>query len=314
MIPKHRFGLLAIIFWLFFMPAVVSVAGLRSNGFQPSVQQKIRNAYIEKPTDVIHFNGKFISTELKNHRLAIFYSFHSSQVDYFDPIIIGKKFHSPHFLAVSPWNTLLISNGWGKSIVEIDDLEGNGWKTFSGLENNRFNAPHGIAVDTAEGWIYVGDSLNSRIVRFKDMHGGQWQVFKDHEKKVAYSRQLVFKNGALWISNSYENRPGLNHGKGSNVLRIDDFGSGLVTEMYRNSRDNITGICPMEGILIVAVWGHKRRLIAKDLATGKEKTIADSRNEFGTPYGIYVNPLDGNIITTYFGDFRQNIGGFLILN
>ena len=136
----------------------------------------------------------------------------------------GQDFHHPHFLSLSPWGTLLITNGTGSTIVEITDLEGNGWREFGGVDIS-FNAPHGICIDDA-GWIYVGDSLNSRIVRFRDMYGTGWEVFGDLDRRIAYARQMVWYKGALWVSNSYEKRTGLNEGTGANVLRISDFSSG----------------------------------------------------------------------------------------
>lgn len=114
---------------------------------------------VSNPTDIIHFKGRFIATELFNNRLAIFDDFTFKSLDFFDPGSIGERFVNPHFLAITQKNTLLITNGWDNSIIEINDVKGTGWREFNGVET--FNAPHGICVDEA-GWIYVADSLNSR--------------------------------------------------------------------------------------------------------------------------------------------------------
>lgn len=294
--------------------AIAIIAVIYSQTKPLSITSIVRHDKIQKPTDIVNFKGKFVCTELKRNRLAIFDDFRFKHIRHFDPHNIGQRFRSPHYLAVSPWDTLLISNGWGKSIVEITDFDGSGWKEFKGLGVRSFHAPHGIAVDQDKGWIYVGDSLNSRIVRFKDMQGKNWQVFKDLEKKIAYSRQLVFKNGALWISNSYEKRKGLNPGKGANVLRIDDFESGLTTEVYSIKRSSITGIYPLKDQLVVAVWTRGPKLVVKDFRTGEIEAVEGSRNELKIPYGIYENPLDGKLIVAYFGDFKDKNGGFVLLD
>jgi hypothetical protein len=299
---------------LFLTAAVTAIAMVHSLRAPPTVRGMVETSGIEKPSDILRFKGKFVCTELKNNRLAIFDDFQFQQLDYFDPKAIGRRFSSPHFMAVSPFNTLLISNGWGNSVVEIADLDGRGWKVFKGAGERHFRAPHGIAVDRDEGWIYVGDSLNSRIVRFKNMQGDHWEVFKDHEKKIAYSRQLVFKFGALWVSNSYEKIRGLNPGVGANVLQIDDFSSGLVKEVYRTERSNLTGICPLRDHLIIAVWRGGNHLVAKELKDGQSAIIEGSHNRLKTPYGIYEDTSDGKLVAAYFGDFKDKNGGFLILD
>ena len=278
----------------------------------PVVENVVSNPGIHKPAHIIQFRNRYVSTEMENNKLAIFDDFDFKKIDYFNPRSIDKYFKFPHYLAISPNGHLLISNGWGKSIVEIEDLDGSGWKEFSGLAGSEFDAPHGICVD-AEGWIYVGDSLNSRLVRFKDMQGSSWEVFKDVDKKIAYSRQLICKNGAVWISNSYENREGLNPGHGSNVLRIDDFSSGKVQVIYEDAYTNITGILPLDDILLVARWGYNSDIVAVNLDNRGIFTIKNSHNELGVPYGFFEDKDENRIINAYFGSFGENPGGFAVL-
>ncbi len=277
----------------------------------PVIEKLVSSNDLHNPTDIIKFKGHYISPELHKNRLAIFDTLNLKNVHHFDPKKIGKKFHAPHYLAISPNGHLLITNGWGKEIIEIEDINGSGWKEYSGPENSKFNAPHGICVDE-EGWIYVGDSLNSRLVRFKDMQGSSWQVFKDVDNIISYSRQLICKDGAVWISNSYERRKGLNTGQGSNVLKITNFSSGKVEVMYEEKNVNISGILPLNNILLVAYWVNNN-IIAVNLKTNKITLVKGSQNKLGIPYGFFENKDTDQIITSYFGDFNTNLGGFAIL-
>jgi hypothetical protein len=218
------------------------------------------------PADIVRFRGKYVASELYRNRLAIFDDLSFSGLAHFDPRAIGKRFAAPHYLSVTPQNTLLISNGWGNSIVEIADLDGGGWKEFSGI-GRRFNAPHGVCTDKS-GWIYVGDSLNSRLVRFLDMEGRGFEEFSDIEKKIGYIRQMVCAEDGIWIANSYEKRKGINPGRGGNILRIRDFASGRVEDFAGNPASNITAVLPLPGSIAVRM---ERR--TPDPDCGSEGTI-----------------------------------------
>ncbi len=264
------------------------------------------------PTDILKFKNQYIATELKDNRLAIFNDLDHPKIRYFDPENIGRHFTAPHFLAISPSGSLLISNGWGKSIVEIEDIDGSGWKTFTGPSDDAFNAPHGICVDK-DGWIYVGDSRNSRLVRFKDMHGSAWQVFKDIDRKIAYVRQVVCNNGSVWIANTYERIAGLNPGQGGNVLRIDDFNTGKAAVVYEDKKAHITGILPLDGRLLVGRWSRQKNVVAVDLKSGKVFSIEKSNNRLGIPYGFFEDRESHRILNAYFGSLKSNAGGLTIL-
>jgi hypothetical protein len=245
--------------------ALVALLYQMGGGVSRGLQQPLRvvTGSLRHPADVVRFQGKYVVAELYANRLAMSDTLDFKQISYFDPKSIGKAFQAPHYMAVTAEGTLLITNGWGSSVVEISDLKGGGWKAFHGI-GKRFWAPHGICVDR-DGWIYVGDSLNSRLVRFRDMNGKDWQVFKDVDKRISYIRQLRCARDGVWVSNSYENRKGLNPGEGGNVLRITDFASGRAQEVFHIRNANLTALAPMgDGRLLVGLWGPYRQLAVVD--------------------------------------------------
>ena len=255
---------------------------------------------IRNPADIIEFKGRFVVTELLSNRLAVFDYPDFNGVDHFDPESIGRSFQSPHYMAESPSGGLLISNGWGSSIVQIDDLKGAGWTSFSG-KGTKFSAPHGICVDR-DGWIYVGDSLNSRLVRFRNMRGDGWQVFGDLDRRIAYTRKLVCRDDGVWISNSYEDRPGLNPGRGSNILRVADFESGRVEELYAVVDSNITGILPLDGNRsLVGVWGKIGKIGMIDFTRNELLLASRIRDGLGIPYGFWMDETNGILFVTHTG-------------
>jgi hypothetical protein len=305
---KKLFGII----FLTFGSSLFILSCSSNDKYIPFVEKVVSDPNIHKPTHIIKYNNYYISTELQNNKLAIFDTLEFDNIRYFDPKSIGKYFQAPHYMAISPNGHLLISNGWGKGIVEIEDIDGSGWKEFNGIKNNEFNAPHGICVDK-NGWIYVGDSLNSRLVRFKDMEGSSWQIFKDVDKKIAYTRQLICKDGEVWLSNSYENREGLNSGQGGNVLKISNFSTGKVQIVYEDNQTNITGIFPLDNTLLVARWSNNNDIVAVDLKTGEVLPVKGSNNKLGTPYGFFEDKNENELIVSYFGSFETNLGGFAIL-
>jgi hypothetical protein len=262
--------------------------------------------------DVVRFQGHYVATDITANRLIIFDDLALGNLRYFDPATIGQEFHSPHFLAVSAQGTLLVSEGWGSGIVELRDLDGGGWRRFSGGDP-RFKAPHGLCVD-ADGWIYVGDALNSRLVRFRDMTGTGWQVFADVDKRIAYIRQLRCEDGAVWAANSYEGRPGLNPGTGANILKITGFDSGRVEEVVRVPDASITGFARLPGGgMVLSLWGAHQRLAFTGRDNPKVEVIADSLLPLGIPYGIYQDPHSGSLLVAYLGSPRiKHDGGIAV--
>jgi len=272
---------------------------------------------LHNPTDLVYFQGKYVAAEALSNTLAVFDDLSLAGLRRFDPASVGEKLASPHHLAVSPWGSLLITEGWGGAVVEIRDLQGTGWQRFRGI-GKPLHAPHGICV-SGDGWIHVADSLNSRLVRFRDMAGRDWQVFADLDRRISYGRQLVCENGNVWISNSYERRSGLNPGDGANILQIADFSSGRARVMVSVSEGNITGILPLaSGRMWFGLWGwdRYRMLAVADTARGTYELVPGSRSDLGVPYGIARDPATGRVLVTYLGSLKHggsaNYGGIAV--
>ncbi|MDC0948943.1 hypothetical protein OAS86_06350 [Gammaproteobacteria bacterium] len=251
------------------------------------------------PSDAIRFDGHWVISEVYENRLAVVKTW-GQPPRYIESDGSGQTLHAPHYLAISPSGGLLVSNGWGRSIVEIDSLDDPHWTTFDGGDDP-LNAPHGICVSD-DGWIYVGDSLNSRLVRMHDIEGRDWQVFADHDHKIGYSRQIVCDDEGVLLANSYERREGINPGDGGNVLRIRDFASGDVEVVTSVSDSNLTALNPQpDGTLLYGLWGAYSRIAHFD-PLSKTRQLLDLPNTLGVPYGLRDHPERAErVIVAYFG-------------
>jgi DNA-binding beta-propeller fold protein YncE len=275
-------------------------AGAQPDGEPRYPPERFVTGTLSNPSHVIRYRDRYVATELLRSTLAVFEDFSLEGLRRADTTGAGLRMYSPHFLAVSPRGTLLVTEGWGTAVVELDSLAGDTWRRFSG-KGKRFSAPHGICVD-ADGWIYVADSLNSRLVRFRDMTGEGWEVFADRDRRIAYGRQLVCDADGVWIANTYEDRPGLNPGKGANVLRIRDFRSGVAEVALALPDGRITGIHLLpERRLLLALWGPRNALALADLRSGEITRYASTPPQWGAPYGISRDPLTGKLLVAYFG-------------
>lgn len=255
---------------------------------------------LHNPSHVLPYRGAYVATELLDSTLAVFEDFALTGLRRIDTGAAGLRMWSPHFLAVAPGGGLLATEGWGTAVVELDSLSGRPWRRFSGI-GKRFSAPHGICVG-AGGWIYVADSLNSRLVRFRDMKGAGWEVFADRDRRIAYARQLVCDADGVWIANTYEDRPGLNPGRGANVLRIRDFRSGEAEVLVSLPGGRMTGLQPLPGgRVLLALWGPRNQLAVADLAGGAVQRFAPTPEAWGAPYGISRDPATGKLLVAYFG-------------
>jgi hypothetical protein len=270
---------------------------------------------LHNPSHVLRYRGAYVATELLNSTLAVFEDYSLAGLRRVDTAAAGLRMYSPHFIATAPGGGLLVTEGWGTAVVELDSLAGRPWRRFSGV-GTRLNAPHGICVG-ADGWTYVADSLNSRLVRFRDMQGAGWEVFADRDRRIAYGRQLVCDADGVWIANTYEDRPGLNPGRGANVLRISDFRSGEAQVLLSLPGGRITGLQPLPGgRVLLALWGPRSQLAVADLATGAVRRYAPTPDAWGAPYGISRDPATGKLLVAYFGTevngVSRNPGGIAV--
>lgn len=266
----------------------------------------------EHPAEVIEFKGELWVTELLAKRVSAFDLSLSKVNQHFTHPQQGDSFASPHHFSKDE-NTLFFSEGWGKRIFSYDGQDAESLKEVSGTKYP-LKAPHGICRDGS--WLYVADSLHSRLIRFDLTTFNVADVFADKTKKVSYGRQIVCRDGQVWISNSYERREGLNTGEGANVLHIEDFDSGVAKEVVAFPNTNITGLTIYhDRYLLIAQW-HGNKIKVFDLQTN---TLLDTQIELpkpyaGPPYGITYVPQTGLLYVAFIGDIytKKNKGGIAV--
>ena len=78
----------------------------------------------------------------------------------------------PMGIWVSAGGTIYVADCFNNRIVQVDDMQGNGLKTYgsSGKTQGKFIHPTMISQD-ASGLIYVSDYDNDRLVRIENMEG-----------------------------------------------------------------------------------------------------------------------------------------------
>lgn len=130
----------------------------------------------------------------------------ATSVDYRTILRVGRPFHYPTNLALSPAGELYVSDGYGNA--RIHKFSSDGRLIFSwgepGSGPGQFQVPHGIAVDP-QGTVYVADRENSRLQLFtpEGEYLSEWtdvarpsQVFIDENGDV-YVAELGFRAG-MW--------------------------------------------------------------------------------------------------------------------
>ncbi len=277
--------------------------------------ETIHTGTLFHPAYVRPVRGSYVALELLANRVVIGSDESFSRRRHTNPEAAGQHLASPHYFATHGDGSLLVSEGWGQSIVAIDPNDfSRPWQRFRGPKGERLNAPHGICT-AVDGWIYVADSLNSRLVRFRDMQGRDWQVFPDNERRIAYGRQLLCRQDGVWLANSYEKRPKLNPGTGGNILRIREFASGAAEEVAAFPNENITGLAVAKNRwLIVGLWAKQRRLAIVDLSTGRTERVPRPPELSGPPYGLHLDTDTQRLWVAYIGDIykKQNQGGLAL--
>jgi hypothetical protein len=116
-------------------------------------------------------------------------------------------------------------------IVRMDDIAGNGWKTFSGVGSNILALPglsmnsaaYSTALDAA-GRIYIVSS--GRLVRIDDMDGTGWVTFTPPGSGLKDA--ILDQSGRIYISDNTNHRiVRFNDMQGSGFVSFGSYGNGV---------------------------------------------------------------------------------------
>lgn len=293
--------------------AIVATLGIAVYGVSrstaddpPLAQTAVHHEVVAFPGDVIKAWGQYVATEIFSNRLAVSQDAGFPAPVYLQPAPGQRPLASPHYLGFSENVGLIVSEGWGGSIALIANPTDQDWRRPKGPSGDKLNGPHGVCVGD-DGWIYVADSLKSRLVRYRPDSQNPWQVFDDPQGILGYGRQLLCRPDGVWVSNSYEDREGIHPGNGGNVVRIVDFEQGQFEIVATFPATNITGIEVIDDrYLVVGLWGSSQSLVVIDLEQ-EERRFVYHRPEgvMGPPYGFHFDPDTNELLVTWLGDIHQ---------
>jgi hypothetical protein len=283
----------------------------------PELQlEAIYTGNLVHPAHVVYKDGYYLAAELFSKRVAISQNIGFEGLEYAEDKE-GKtvQLASPHFIFPITHHRLLVSEGWGSEVALLD-WHAHELEQFEGDKEPGFKAPHGVCYEPVSGWVYVADSVHSRLVRYQLEDKSVFEVFSDVDRKVAYGRQLLCDESGLWLSNSYEGRPGMNSGNGSNLLRITDFSSGKVDEIASFPGTNMTGVAELgERWLVIGLWGGYEQLVLVD-KKGKAESVylENSTGLKGPPYGLDYDRSSGRLLVSHIGDIDKasDEGGLVV--
>lgn len=261
---------------------------------------------IEYPSELVEFGGQLWVSELLSKRVITLDASFAQVTGTLTHPNRKDRFRSPHHFAMDG-DRLYFSEGWGNRIFAYD---GQTVESFD-LE---LNAPHGIC--RQGDWLYIADSLNSRLVRVSVTKPDRLQVYSDPKNRIAYGRQILCRNDGIWVANSYEQREGLNPGVGGNVIVITDFTAGLDKVVAELPHTNITGIAVIEDrILLIGQW-QTGRIEMRDLSATYRapKELPLPNENAGPPYGMYYSQADDLLYVAFIGDIftKSHQGGIAV--
>jgi len=260
------------------------------------------------PADILEFNKQILVPELLDNRIAITNQSLDTPKQYLNHPIENQQFSSPHHVAVDE-KKLFISGGWGRSIYQFD----TNLTQFTEHPTDRslLNAPHGICRQGK--WLYIADSLNSRLLRIDINNPEQYEEFLDTKNLISYGRQIQCTKEAVWVSNSYEKREGLNPGNGANVLKISDFDSGEAEIIAEFSNTNITGIYLHNNRFLFTAQWHANKVSIYDTLKKQhlKQTVELPQGKPGVAYGMYHSENTNKLYIAFIGDIygKQHKGG-----
>ena len=292
----------------------------QTDGGAPSLGEPVVYAgQLTHPAHVIRVGDEYLGGELFSNDLVLS---ESPRFESFRRMILRENIKdkmvtlgSPHFFEPLGPKRVLVSEGWGSNIALID-MESGAVSRFGDGQGRGLNSPHGICLDASHGWVYVADSLHSRLVRYKPGDTDPAEIFADHKNLVSYGRQLLCDEDGLWLSNSYEDREGLNPGRGSNVLHINDFESGEATVVADFPEVNMTGLARLnQEWLVVGLWGAHNQLALVSTNGSSSVALIDPIAALpGPPYGLFFDAERSELLATYIGSIhdRAHPGGLVV--
>lgn len=252
------------------------------------------------PTQVLIYGDTFIVAEMQT---PILYRVKTlDKITESDKEFIGSDsnivLNSPHFMTISNDN-VYVTEGRGSNIASFSLT--NSQDSNRVLSGELLNRPHGICFDK-KGWMYITDSVNSRLVRVNDKTK-ELQVFEDKQKRIAYGRQILCRDDGIWLSNSYEKAFQLNQGTGSNILKISDFDSGESEIVIEYKDTNMTGLAVLDNrYLVVGRWNKKFDVVLYDLKLKKEvRKLYVYDKALDAPYGITVDEKKRKFYIAFLG-------------
>lgn len=273
--------------------AMLSILATQSEPtlFQYNLESELKLS-LKHPTHLIRTDDQVWVAELHGGVVVADKSLSTSER------LVTTTLKSPHFLTVDE-EFVYVSDGRGEGIYRYSRSAANSAEKLS--IPIQLNRPHGLCV-MDERWLYIADSVNSRLLRY-DLETREVSFFSDHEKRVAYGRQLLCREDGLWLANSYEGAFNLNQGRGGNVLHIADFDSGSSEVVATFPNNNVTGIAIVDDrYLLVGRWSGARDIVELDLHSSKQpRTIFTSNIELDAPYGIHHEAAEQRLYIAFLG-------------
>ncbi len=260
------------------------------------------------PTEVVRTSEGFIVAQMHSRWPLI--KLELGEVSESEPTAAVPKsvpvegLRSPHFIAEAQ-DGFYVSDGRASDVWYFDY---NNLKDYNDPKRGRIistgfdlNRPHGLCLDS-QGWLYIADSVNSRLIRWHTKNKNI-EVFADHQKRIAYGRQLLCRDDGLWLSNSYEGAFDLNPGQGGVVLKISDFSSGNSEVIFADPSTNFTGIAIInDRILLVGRWSGKFDIAQLDMTNFTLlEPLMTYDDALDAPYGMYNDEENRKLYISFLG-------------